>query len=121
MANPRLAHCYQDEDFVGRVKRVYSACHGKTAPKRSLERYALGMAVSITAREQLLAGTRRAKARPGPGGPQRRRSGQLADAAAGEAAAARGAAGLKRGRGRPPLEGPKRPPGRPRKQPRHDD
>ncbi len=29
MQNPRLAHCYQDEDFVGRVKRLWgSACVG---------------------------------------------------------------------------------------------
>lgn len=37
--NPRAATCYQDEDMVGRVKRIYVACHGATAPKRTLQRY----------------------------------------------------------------------------------
>lgn len=39
--NPRRVSCYQDEDMVGRVKKIYVSCHGKTAPSRSLERYAI--------------------------------------------------------------------------------
>ncbi len=117
MANPRVVHCYQDEDFVGRVKRLYSACHGKTAPRRSLERYCLGVAVTITARDELIKGVRRAKARPLPGGPQRRGA-AAADAAGAKDAGGSDGHGLKRGRGRPALQGPKRPVGRPRKYPR---
>lgn len=37
--NPRRCQCYADEDMVGRMKRIYSLCHGATAPKRALERY----------------------------------------------------------------------------------
>ena len=39
--NPRKQHCYQDEDMVGRMKRVYNGCHQNTAPLRSLQRYLL--------------------------------------------------------------------------------
>ena len=28
---PRAAHCYDDEDMVGKMKRVYCKCHGVTA------------------------------------------------------------------------------------------
>ena len=37
--NPRRATCYQDEDMVGRMKKIYVNTHGSTAPKRALERY----------------------------------------------------------------------------------
>lgn len=37
--NPRRTACMQDEDMVGRAKRLYNGCHGKSAPKRSLQRY----------------------------------------------------------------------------------
>ena len=37
--NPRRVTCYQDEDMVGRMKKIYVQTHGKTAPKRSLQRY----------------------------------------------------------------------------------
>ena len=37
--NPRRATCYQDEDMVGRMKKIYVRCHGKTAPRASLQRY----------------------------------------------------------------------------------
>ena len=37
--NPRRATCYQDEDMVGRMKTIYVRCHGKTAPRTSLQRY----------------------------------------------------------------------------------
>ena len=41
MVNPRFVHCYADEDMVGRLKRIYTACHGATATQRALERYTL--------------------------------------------------------------------------------
>ena len=37
--NPRRVTCMLDEDMVGRMKRIYVRCHGKTAPKRALQRY----------------------------------------------------------------------------------
>ncbi len=39
--NPRSVQCYADEDLVGRMKRLYGSCHGATAPRASLQRYAL--------------------------------------------------------------------------------
>lgn len=54
--NPRAVHCYQDEDMVGRVKRVYMRCHGSTAPQRALERYVLHTALSWWLRLQVLRG-----------------------------------------------------------------
>ena len=39
--NPRRVSCYQDEDMVGKVKQIYCACHGITAPFRGLQRYAI--------------------------------------------------------------------------------
>ncbi len=68
MANPRVSHCYQDEDFIGRVKQLYTACHGATAPLRSLQRYCLGTAILLTAREQVHLGQRRSRAPPPPDG-----------------------------------------------------
>ncbi len=110
MGNPRVAHCYQDEDFIGRVKRLYVACHGKTAPQRALQRYALGTALGLRAREQLACGKRLKRGATRAGGPMRRR----ADGAA--AGSADASSGLKRPRGRPPVLKAKRPRGRP---PRH--
>ena len=40
--NPRFVQCYKDEDMVGKFKRIYTSCHARTAPRRSLERYLLG-------------------------------------------------------------------------------
>ena len=37
--NPRVTHCYADEDMVGRMKRIFNGCHMATAPRRSIERY----------------------------------------------------------------------------------
>ena len=39
--NPRRVACNQDEDMVGRGKKIYNNCHGITAPLRSLQRYAI--------------------------------------------------------------------------------
>ena len=39
--NPRASHCYADEDMVGRLKKIYCNCHGSTASKRALQRYAI--------------------------------------------------------------------------------
>ena len=41
--NPRRTHCYPDEDMVGRLKTVYNACHGGTAPVRALQRYCISV------------------------------------------------------------------------------
>ena len=41
MVNPRFVHCYADEDMVCRLKRIFTNCHGGTATRRALERYAL--------------------------------------------------------------------------------
>ena len=119
MHNPRLAHCYQDEDFIRLVKRMYVRCHGKTAPTRSVQRYALGLAIQLTAREEVLQGKRKVKARQARGGPLRgvgrRASGSSEDPGGTPPSAP--AQGIKRGRGRPPKAKPlaKRPRGRPRK------
>ena len=37
--NPREKTCYRDEDIVGKHKIIVSACHGRTACQRSLQRY----------------------------------------------------------------------------------
>ena len=58
LCNPRASHCYQDEDFVGRMKRIYSRCHGVTAPMRATQRYAIHTALRLSARLQLLLGFR---------------------------------------------------------------
>ncbi len=112
MANPRCSHCYQDEDFIGLTKRTYVGCHQATAALRSVQRYALGSAIELQAREQLLQGQRAPRAaRPGRGGPLRAGPALQAAAAAGSRPEA---AGTKRGRGRPPVLTAKRPRGRPK-------
>lgn len=44
-ANPRSVHCYADEDMVGKAKQLYNCCHARTAPLRSMQRYALRQAL----------------------------------------------------------------------------
>ena len=39
--NPRRTTCYADEDMVGRVKKIVSRCHGGSASRRALQRYAI--------------------------------------------------------------------------------
>ena len=122
MCNPRVAHCYQDEDFIGLMKRTYIKCHGATAPVQSVKRYAMGRCIELTAREQLLTGEREAKAAKACGGPLRGHSALAAaprsSRDAGPLAAPSGTApGTKRGRGRPPKLTVKRPVGRPKKRP----
>ena len=39
--NPRRTTCYADEDMVGRTKKIMSKCHGSTAGKRCMDRYAI--------------------------------------------------------------------------------
>jgi hypothetical protein len=39
--NPTSYHCYQDEDMVGRCKRIYNRCHATTAPMRAVQRYSI--------------------------------------------------------------------------------
>ncbi len=113
-ANPRVLHCYQDEDFVGCTKELYRACHGRTAPRRVVQRYMLGTALQLVAREELLAGRRAPRAAALRGGPLARVGGSAAASSAAAPAAA-APAGAKRGPGRPPKLLAKRPKGRPRK------
>lgn len=47
--NPRRTVCMLDEDMVGRAKRIYDACHGGSAPKRSLQRYMIIIGLRWTA------------------------------------------------------------------------
>lgn len=39
--NPRKQQCYDDEDMVGKIKRVFVKCHINTAAERTLQRYIL--------------------------------------------------------------------------------
>ena len=39
--NPRRTTCYADEDMVGKVKKIMTKCHGSTAGKRCMDRYAI--------------------------------------------------------------------------------
>ncbi len=120
MVNPRVTHCYQDEDFIGRVKRLYSACRGRSAPLRTVQRYSMGTAIRLTARQERIHGSRPPKAPRLQGGPQRSAGAAAAASAAVTAATTvdrpsgrtRGAG---RGRGRPPILKAKRPVGRPPK------
>ncbi len=108
MGNPRVAHCYQDEDFVGKVKRMYTACHGKTAPRRSLQRYGASFCIRLRAREECMNGQRASKGAP-------RRGGGLRWSEPSSSAVAVTDLGLKRTRGRPPKLTVRRPKGRPKK------
>ena len=121
LQNPRQMHCYQDEDFVGLMKRTYTACHGATAPLRTVQRYCLGTSMQLAVREQLLQGMRAPKVgRAGRGGPVRSAPASSGPPSGGLPSACNHEAGslapAKRGRGRPPKPPvAKRPRGRPRK------
>ncbi len=54
--NARSVQCYADEDLVGRMKRLYGACHGATAPHTALQRYALLACVRWWRRMAVLRG-----------------------------------------------------------------
>ncbi|CAK9118510.1 unnamed protein product [Durusdinium trenchii] len=41
--NPRLFHVWEDEKFLGRIKRIATKCHGGTVQRRALERYVLAL------------------------------------------------------------------------------
>ena len=43
--NPRAVHCYLDEDFVGRLKRIVNSVHGKGTgtSKRAMIKYKIGV------------------------------------------------------------------------------
>ena len=56
--NPRASHCYADEDMVGRLKKIYCNCHGATASKRALQRYAIVVCLRWWAAEHELRGIR---------------------------------------------------------------
>ena len=40
-ANPRVVHCFSDEDLIGKIKRVLERCHGATASSTGIFRYVL--------------------------------------------------------------------------------
>lgn len=42
--NPNLYHCWEEENFLGSLKKIATKCHGRTVQKRCLERYVLGLA-----------------------------------------------------------------------------
>ncbi len=62
LTNPRVVHCYQDEDFVGRAKRIWGNCHAAQAELRAVQRYALHAAVRLNARAEAILGLRVARA-----------------------------------------------------------
>lgn len=41
--NPRIYHCWEEEKFLGRLKRIATKCHGATVQKRALERYLVAL------------------------------------------------------------------------------
>ncbi len=97
MGNPRASHCYQDEDFVGRAKRIYVRCHGRTAPLRAAQRYAMHAALRLTARLELLRGVRLHVGAPVPAAAAQSSAGNAAPGGAERPPA-------RRGRGRPKRE-----------------
>ena len=56
--NPRRVTCYADEDMVGRMKKIVSKCHGKTAGKTCLDRYAILVGTRWWTRLAVLRGLR---------------------------------------------------------------
>lgn len=42
--NPRMYHCWEEEKFLGALKRIAIKCHGKTMQKRCLQRWVIGVA-----------------------------------------------------------------------------
>ena len=43
--NPRRTAANDDEDIVGKMKRVYLSCHANTAALRGLQRYILALSL----------------------------------------------------------------------------
>ena len=58
LTNPRVVHCYQDEDFVGRAKRIWGNCHAAQAELRAVQRYTMHAAVRLNARAEAILGLR---------------------------------------------------------------
>ena len=48
--NPKMGHNFQEEAFLGSIKYVARACHGRTMSLRVLQRYLLGMSNFLTGR-----------------------------------------------------------------------
>ena len=42
--NPRIFHCWKEESFLGKLKKIARNCHGSTVTTRSLQRYLIGLA-----------------------------------------------------------------------------
>ena len=43
--NPRKQQCYDDEDMVGKIMRIFVKCHVSTASERTLQRYVIMIAL----------------------------------------------------------------------------
>ena len=56
--NPRRVTCYAEGDMVGRMKRIISKCHGKTAGRTCLDRYAILVGTRWWTRLAFLRGLR---------------------------------------------------------------
>ena len=56
--NPRRVTCYADEDMVGRMKKIVSKCHGKSAGKTCLDRYTILVGTRWWTRLAVLRGLR---------------------------------------------------------------
>lgn len=41
--NPCLFHVWEEEKFLGQIKRIATKCHGATVQRRALERYVLAL------------------------------------------------------------------------------
>lgn len=42
--NPRIYHVWEEEKFLGKLKKIATKCHGATVQTRALERYLLVLA-----------------------------------------------------------------------------
>ena len=41
--NPSVYHVWEDEKYLGKIKRIVTKCHSGTCQRRSLERYILAL------------------------------------------------------------------------------
>ena len=62
LVNPRRTTCYADEDMVGRCKKIVQRCHGKTAGRSLVLRYAILVCTRWWTKMRGLRGLRQAEA-----------------------------------------------------------
>lgn len=48
--NPRAYHVWEDEKFLGKLKRIAVKCHGATVQLRALERYLIALSGYVSNR-----------------------------------------------------------------------